>query len=239
MTPHINAKKTDFAKVVLMPGDPLRAKWIAENFLTNAVQVNSVRGMLGFTGEYQGKRISVMAHGMGNPSIGIYSFELFNPEMYDVDVIIRIGSCGSLDPDLHVKDVVIGAETFGDSNYAQLTNIPTDQGVLKADPSLVNLANQTAAELNLQAHQTRCYASDVFYGVETYQQTAARTGAQVVEMEAFALYANALRLNKKALCLLTVSDSLVTHESMSAQERQTGFSNMVQLGLNIGYKLLS
>ncbi|WP_391592020.1 Purine nucleoside phosphorylase [[Mycoplasma] cavipharyngis] len=239
MTPHIKAKKSDFAKVVLMPGDPLRAKWIADNFLTDVVQINDVRGMLGFTGKYQNKRISVMGHGMGNPSMGIYSYELFNPEMFDVDTIIRVGSCGSLDLNFKLNDVIIADQTYSESSYAKGIGITTDHGVLLASSSLVTLAQAKAKNLNIATKTARSYASDVFYNVENYQQTVTRTKAAVVEMEAFALYANAIKFNKQALVLLTVSDSLITHESMSADQRQTGFKNMIQLGLDMAVELIN
>lgn len=231
MTPHIQAQKTDFAPVVLMPGDPLRAKWIADTFLKDAVQINSVRNMLGYTGYYNQTRVSVLGHGMGNPSIGIYSHELFNPKLYDVKTIIRVGSCGSLVKDLNVGDVVVGTESFSESCYAAVLQVPVANGVLPADPALVAMARTVAAEKQIKPVFARCYSSDVFYTPEPYAQTAARTQACAVEMEAFALYANARLFSKRALCLLTVSDSLVTHEALSAAQRQTTFKTMVQLAL--------
>lgn len=237
MTPHIQAKKKDFAKTVLMPGDPLRAKWIAENFLTDAKEINSVRGMLGYTGFYRGIKVSVMAHGMGNPSIGIYSYELFSPDFYDVDNIIRIGSCGSLTPDIHVHDVILATSTYSESPYAKLLGINTDNGVLLATEKLVNKTRGVAQENNIEIIEARCYASDAFYGIERYNEVAERTGASVVEMEAFALYTNALFHNKNALCLLTVSDSLATHESLDPLSRQTTFKNMVKIALETAIQL--
>lgn len=231
MTPHIEAKKTDVAPIVLMPGDPLRAKWIAETFLKNVIQINSVRNMLGYTGYYKDFKISVISHGMGIPSIGIYSYELFDPNKYDVKAIIRLGSCGSLDPNVNVRDIIIANMAFSESCYAKILQIPINSNVLFADPNLLAYATQVAYDLNTNPLITCVYSSDVFYNPENWKQTALRTNSKVVEMEAFGLYANAILFSKQALCLLTVSDSLVTNEAMNAIERQTSLIQMVKIGL--------
>ena len=229
MTPHIKAKKGDFAKIVLMPGDPLRAKWIADNFLDDVVQINDVRGMLAFTGIYNGQKISVMGHGMGIPSIGIYTYELF--VFYDVEVIIRIGSAGSYTNDINVGDLVLSSAAFSESTYADLINVPTDNRRLYPTALINDLIKETASKLNIKYFECCVHSNDVFYGVIPVNELVTKTLSKVVEMEAFALFANAIKLNKKAACILTCSDSLLTHESMSADDRQTKFKNMVYLAL--------
>lgn len=235
MTPHIKAKKGDFAKIVLMPGDPLRAKWIAENFLENAVLVNEVRGMLAYTGTYNGKKVSVMGHGMGIPSIGIYSYELFH--FFDVEVIVRIGSAGAYTDKINVGDTIIVDSAFSESTYADLMNVKTENNVLYPNLEVNEVAKNVAKNRNINLIETRIHSSDVFYGVKTVEKQVKETGASLVEMESFALFANANKLNKKAACLLTCSDSLVTHESMSAEDRQTKFSNMVIVALDLSNEL--
>lgn len=238
MTPHNQAKKEQIAPVVLMPGDPLRAKWIAETFFTNPVLVNEVRGMLAYTGSYQQKPVTVMGHGMGMASIGIYSFELFSPDFYDVQVIIRVGSCGSLTSNLNVNDLVIAHEAYSETIYPQLIGTTNNNGVLTADPGLIQLAQKWGQKLQLPFHTTRCYSTDAFYGVAPVRTVVAKTQADVVEMEAFALYANANKLHKKALCLLTVSDSLVNHQGLTPHQRQTTFHKMIKLALSIRSELV-
>lgn len=235
MTPHIKAKVNDFAKVVLMPGDPLRAKWIAENFLENVQQVNNIRGMLAFTGTYKDKKISVMGHGMGIPSIGIYSYELY--KFFNVDTIIRIGSAGSYKKEVNVGSVALVKEAISESTYASLLNIKVDNNLLYPSHEINKIIEETSKELKINLLNIRAHSSDVFYGVRSVDEIVKKTNAELVEMESFALFANAKLLNKKAACLLTCSDSLVTHESMSAEDRQTKFIDMVKLALESAIKL--
>lgn len=233
MTAHIESKKQDIAKVVLMPGDPLRAQWIAETFLENAKCVNKVRGMLAFTGTYKGKRITVMGHGMGIPSIGIYSYELM--KFYDVDTIIRIGSCGALTKKLKLGDVVIGEKAYSESPYGKMMGVKVVKKTLKATPSLVKLAKETAKELKIKAEPQIIISEDAFYQeINKPADMVKKHNATAIEMEAFALYANAIKTKKQALTLLTVSDSLVTHQAMTPEERQTTFKSMVKLALEMG-----
>ena len=236
MTPHNTAKKEDIAKVVLMPGDPLRAKWMAENFLTNIKLVNEVRGMLAFTGEYKNKKITIMGHGMGIPSIGIYSYELFH--FYDVDAIIRVGSAGSYSKNINVGDLILTIEAYSESTFAKLIGVEAPNNVLLGNNSLNELIKKTASENNILLKEARIHSSDIFYGSKrNLDQIIADTKAEAVEMESFALFANAIKLNKKAATLLTCSDSLVTHESMSAHDRQTKFVSMIDLALKTILKI--
>lgn len=235
MTPHNNAKQGQIANVVLMPGDPLRAKWIAENFLENYELVNEVRGMLCYTGTYKNKRVSIMGHGMGIPSIGIYSYELF--KFYGVDTIIRIGTAGSYSESIKVNDVFLVNEAFSDSTYADILGVQTIDSCLTPSSEVNKVITETAKEENIDIKTGRCYSSDVFYGKRPLEENVERTKALCVEMEAFALFANAKILNKKAATILTCSDSLVTGESLSADARQTSFKRMVLLALNSACKL--
>ena len=236
MTAHNTAKKGEIAKIVLMPGDPLRAKWIANEFLSDAKLVNEVRGMLAFTGKYKDKEITVMGHGMGIPSIGIYSYELFNE--YDVDVIVRIGSAGSYCKEVNVGDLILATTCYSDSTYAQLIGIEAKENILSASNDVCEKIINTAKELNSKLVKGCVHSSDVFYGsIHSLEELVKRTKSQVVEMESFGLYANAIKLNKKAATLLTCSDSLVTHESMSAIDRQFKFKDMVKLALESALKI--
>lgn len=235
MTVHNHAKKGEIAKVVLMPGDPLRAKWIAEEMLENARLVNNVRGMLCFTGLYKGHEISVMAHGMGIPSIGIYSYELF--KFYDVDTIIRIGSAGSYVKDIKINDVVLVKEAFSESTYAKVLGVTQEQ-VIESTVETRKVIEETAHELHIPLKEVRCHSSDVFYNTRSLEEQLKITQAQVVEMESFGLFANAVLLKKHAATLLTCSDSLVTGEELSADERQKTFKNMVLIALESAIKLL-
>ena len=230
-TPHITAKRGDFAKTVLMPGDPLRAKFIAETYLENAVLVNEVRGINGYTGYYKGKKVSVMASGMGQPSMGIYSYELF--KFYDVENIIRIGSCGSFDKDLHVKDLVIAMGACTNGNYASQYNL---RGTFSAIASfeLTKKATEICEDKKLNYKVGNILSSDNFYDDSNSSLDWAKMGVLATEMEAYALYCNALRLGKKALCICTVSDSLVNpQENTTAKERETSFTNMMEVALEI------
>jgi purine-nucleoside phosphorylase len=235
MTPHNKAKKEDVAKTVIMPGDPLRAKWISENFMENPKLINDVRGMFAYTGKYKDKDVTVMAHGMGIPSIGIYSYELYH--FYDVNSIIRIGSAGALSKDINVGDVIITKDVTSFSNYAEDLGIDVQNRTLAGTQELTDLAIETARELNINAEICRVFCSDSFYNKYSLEESIKRSqNAKAVEMEGFALFANALHLKKKALMLLTCSDSLVTGESMNADERQTKFANMVKLGFETALK---
>jgi purine-nucleoside phosphorylase len=230
-TPHIGAKSGEIAKTVLMPGDPLRAKFIAENFLEDVVQFNSVRNMLGYTGTYKGKRISVMGGGMGMPSIGIYTYELFN--YYDVDNIIRIGTAGSLSKNVHLRDVVIGLGASTNSNYAAQYNLPGTFAPI-ADFDLASCAVKVAKEKNINAIVGNILSSDTFYSADkTALDRWISMGIIAVEMEAAALYMNAAEAGKKALCLLTISDCPLTGESLSAEDRQLSFTQMMEIALEI------
>lgn len=229
-TPHINAKIEDFAETVLMPGDPLRAKFIAETFLENAVLVNNVRGVQGYTGYYKGKRVSVMASGMGMPSMGIYSYELFN--FYGVKNIIRIGSAGAIDNSLNIKDVVIGMGACTNSNYEKQYNLPGNFAPI-ASYELLSKAVEEAKKQNINFRVGNIYSSDTFYDDAQSLQQWQKMGVLAVEMEAAALYMNALRAGKNALCICTISDKPFTGEASSAEERQNSFTQMMELALAI------
>lgn len=230
-TPHIGAREGEIADRVIMAGDPLRAKFMAERFLENPVQYNAVRGMLGFTGTYKGKRVSVQGHGMGMPSIGIYSYELFN--FYGVNRIIRTGSAGSINAGVKMGDVVIGMGSCTDSNYASQYGLPGTFAPI-ADFGLVRAAVEKAEELGVSYKVGNLLASDFFYGddAESWKQWQ-KMGVLAVEMEAAALYMNAARCGGEALCICTISDSLVTGEACSAEERQTSFTNMMDIAFGI------
>ncbi len=230
-TPHIGAHEGEIAKKVIMAGDPLRAKFMAETFLENPVQYNSVRGMLGYTGTYKGKRVSVQGHGMGMPSIGIYSYELYN--FYGVETIIRTGSAGAYHPDLKLGDVMIAIGACTDSNYADQYNLP-GQFSPTADFALARAAVEKAEQMGIRYRVGNILSSDVFYGDDTERwKQWQKMGVMGVEMEAAALYMNAARSGKKALCICTVSDSLVTGEACSAEQRQTSFTNMMEIAFDI------
>lgn len=230
-TPHIEAKEGDFAKTVLMPGDPLRAKYIAETYLENPVQVTGVRNMLGFTGTYQGKRVSVMGGGMGMPSIGIYSYELFN--FYGVDNIIRIGSAGGLQDDVKLMDIVIGMGACTDSNYAYQFNLPGTFAPI-ASYELMSKAIEAVKAQGTRFHVGNVVSADAFYNADpTVNDRWKSMGALAVEMEAAALYMNAAKAKKNALCILTISDHLYSPEALSSYERQVGFGKMMEVALTI------
>ena len=232
-TPHINAKKTDFAKTILMPGDPLRSKYIAEKFLTDAKLVNDVRGVLGYTGYYKGKKVSVMAHGMGMPSVSIYAHELFN--FYDVKNIIRIGTCGGLTKDTHVRDVVIAPWALTPSNIGK--RLGNCKKKVYGNQKLLETASECAKELNKIVDIGGVLTSDIFYGQEK-QGNYAKKGCIAVEMEVYALYAVAKYSNKNALGILTVSDNALTDEpDATAEERQSSFDDMVIIALETAIKL--
>ncbi|MBQ7094840.1 MAG: purine-nucleoside phosphorylase [Clostridia bacterium] len=228
-TPHINAKPEDFAKTVLMPGDPLRAKYIAENFLTDAKLINNVRGIQGYTGDWNGTRISVMASGMGMPSIGIYSYELYSA--FGVEQIIRIGSAGALREDIKLREIVMGAGACTNSRYGDQYHLRGNFAPI-ADFSLLRTCVEQAEQMGLTFHVGNLLSSDTFYDDGAGDTLAwAKMGAMAVEMEAAALYMNAARLGKRALAICTISDSLVTGEATTAEERQNSFTDMMELAL--------
>lgn len=235
-TPHNKAEKNDIANVVLMPGDPLRARYIALEFMEDSVMFNDVRGMYGYTGFYKGERVSVMGSGMGIPSIGIYSWELYNE--YDVDSIIRIGSSGALADDIALKDVIIAQGASTDSNYISQFNVPGLYAPI-ADYSLLAAATSCAADMDISVKVGNILSSDIFYNADTsVNDRWKKMGIMAVDMEAAGLYMNAAYLNKKALCITTVSDHLYKNEKLSTDERQTGFDIMIRLALETAYKTL-
>lgn len=230
-TPHISASEGAFAKTVLMPGDPLRAKFIAETFLTNPQLVTSVRNVLGYTGTYKGINVSVMASGMGMPSIGIYSYELF--KFYGVENIIRIGSAGSYRDWLNVMDVTLAESAVSDSTFAKVQAGVTDKHI-KPNAELNAAIQQKAKDLGIELKMSVVHSSDVFYSDPsqgTWQDIAERTGSDCVEMESFALFHNANILGKRAACLLTISDSFVSHVELTSEQRQNSFTEMMKLAL--------
>lgn len=228
-TPHNAALEDQIAKTVLMPGDPLRAQYVAEHYLENVTCFNTVRNMLGFTGTYQGQPVSVMGGGMGMPSVGIYTYELFN--FYEVDQIIRIGSAGGLAEGVQLRDLVIGMGACTDSNYAAQFNMPGTYAPL-ADYDLLRRAANKAEELGVPTRVGNILSTDVFYNADpTVNERWASMGVLAVEMEAAALYLNAAYAKKHALCLLTVSDLPLSGEALSAQERQTSFTQMMEVAL--------
>lgn len=230
-TPHNAAQKGDIAKKVLMPGDPLRAKFIAETYLENVKQFNTVRGMLGYTGFYKGREVSVMGSGMGIPSIGIYSYELYN--FYDVEEIIRVGSAGAFPDDVNVKDIVIGMGACTNSSFADQFNLPGTFAPI-ADFGLLRRAVLAAEARGSNVKVGNVLSSDVFYHDDpTFNDRWRRMHVLCVEMEAAALYMNAIRAGKKALAILTISDHLYKKEELSAEERQVGFGEMIEIALEI------
>lgn len=230
-TPHISAKLGDFAKTVLMPGDPLRAKFVAETYLEDAVLVNPVRGVNGYTGKYNGKLVSVMASGMGMPSMGIYSYELYN--FYGVDNIIRIGTSGSMHPDLKIRDVAFGMGACTNSNYVDQFELPGNYAPI-ASYELLKKAVAAADSMEGVNYKVGNFlSSDTFYDDSQGTMKWAKMGVLCVEMEAAALYMNAARAGKHALAICTISDSLVTGEATTSEERQNSFHNMMKIALEI------
>ena len=230
-TPHNGAKEGEIAKTVLMPGDPLRAKYIADTYLEDAVCFNTVRNMLGYTGTYQGKKVSVMGGGMGIPSIGIYSYELYH--FYDVENIIRIGSAGGYADDVKIMDIVIGLGACTNSNYAHQFGLPGTFAPI-ADYKLMQKAIDIAKEQGKQVKVGNILSSDTFYSDDvTAKDKWKQMGVLAVEMEAAALYMNAARAGKKALCILTISDHLYYPEELTAKERETGFGSMMEIALGL------
>ncbi len=228
-TPHIAAAYDDIAETVIVCGDPLRARFIAGKYLEDAVQYSDIRGMLGFTGTWQGKRVSVQGHGMGIPSIGIYSYELFN--FYDVENIIRVGTCGAYTTDVHLGDVLMAMGACTDSNFAQKYNLPGTYAPI-ADFGLLRRAVEAAERMGIQYRVGNILSSDSFYDAPR-QIEWARAGVMGVEMEASGLYLNAAMSGKKALTILSVTDHLATGERMSVEGRQTGLDNMIRIALEM------
>ena len=227
-TPHNNAKMGDFAKTVLMPGDPLRAKFIAETFLEDAKLVNNVRGIHGYTGTYQGVPVSVMASGMGMPSIGIYSHELYS--QYGVENIMRIGSAGAISPKLKLRDVVAGQGACTNSNFAHQYELHGTYAPI-ADFTLLETAVSVAREMGVEMPVGNLLSSDTFYDASGSTMDWGKMGVMAVEMEAAALYMTAASLGKRALAICSISDSLVTGEELSAEDRQLTFTTMMEIAL--------
>lgn len=234
MTPHNGAQKGEIAKTVLMPGDPMRAKFIAETYLQDAKLVNQVRGMYAYTGTYKGKEMTVMASGMGMPSIGIYSYELY--KFYDVENIIRVGSAGSYDINLPVYDLLLVENSYSDSSFARVQNNST-YDVVPSSEYLNQMIVETAQEKNQKITVGTTYSTDVFYRQEQSNDKIREHHCLACEMETFALFHTAKMLNKQATCILTISDHFVTGEETTAQERETGFKKMIELALDTTLKL--
>ncbi len=236
-TPHNNADRGDIAKTVLMPGDPLRAKYIAETFLNNVKVFNQVRNMLGYTGEFMGHRISVMGSGMGMPSIGIYSYELYTE--YGIDNIIRIGSAGSYCSEAGIYDVILADSAFSESSYA-LTMNGYEKDITYPSDKLNQTIRKTSAELGINMIEGRVHSSDVFYRQDAtpyYKRLYEEKNCICVEMESFALFHNASVLGKNAACILTISDSFVSSEVTTSEEREKSFNDMISLAMNTAIKL--
>jgi len=229
MTPHNEANKGDIAKTVLMPGDPLRAKFIAETFLEDYKLVNQVRNVYAYTGTYKGKPVTVMASGMGMPSIGIYSYELF--KFYEVDTIIRVGSAGAYTDKLNLYDIVLAKGAYSESSFAKAQN-GEEKNILYGNEELNNHIMETAKKLNINVHYNNIHSSDIFYKEnDNFKELYKVYGCCCVEMESFALFHNANVLGKKAACILTISDNLVTHKETTPEERQNSFKQMIELAL--------
>ncbi len=229
-TPHIGAQYGEIAETVIMAGDPLRAKLMAERFLKDPVQFNNVRNMLGFTGTYKGKRVSVMGHGMGIPSIGIYTYELYN--FYDVQTIIRVGSCGARQMYVNLGDIVIAQGCCTDSNYAAQYNLPGHYAPL-GDFDLCRRAADACEKLGYRYHVGNVFSADIFYCEDERKANWTKMGVLADEMEAPALYMNAARAGKKALVICTVSDHILTGEATTAEQRQNTFTQMMDVAFSL------
>ena len=229
-TPHIGAQFGEIAETVIMAGDPLRAQFMAEKFLDNPVQFNKVRGMLGFTGTHEGKRVSVMGHGMGMPSIGIYTYELYN--FYGVKTIIRVGSAGSIQTDLHLGDLVIAQGACTNSNYVAQFELPGSYAPI-GDFSLMRKAAETCDRLGYNYKVGNVLSSDTFYTENAHNDRWINMGVMAVEMEIAALYMNAARSGNRALGICTISDHIITGESTTAEERQTTFTHMMDVAFSL------
>lgn len=234
-TPHIESKKEDIAKTVLMPGDPLRAKYIAFHYLENVKLVNQVRNMLAYTGTYKGKEVTVFASGMGNPSMGIYSYELY--KYYDVENIIRIGTSGAYTEELEVRDLLVVSDAYSLSSYAEEQN-NEQKHIMEATPDLVNQIEQVASKLSQKIKKGRVHCEDALYKEKpVFEKMANEYNCLAVEMESFALFYNAKILNKKAACILTISNSLVSNVETTSEEREKGLDEMIVLALETAITL--
>ena len=240
-TPHINAAPEDFAKTVLMPGDPLRSKYIAENFLTDAKLINNVRGVQGYTGTYKGERVTVMASGMGMPSIGIYSYELY--QFFGVENIMRIGSAGAMKEEIRVREIVMGMGACTNSHFADQYHLPGTFAPI-ASYKMLKTCAEIADKMDVRYHVGNLLSSDTFYNdeenvFEGFRSTPSwsKMGVMAVEMEAAALYMNAARCGKNALAICTISDHLLTGECTTAEERQNSFTQMMELALETAIRL--
>lgn len=233
-TAHIESSKNDIANIVLMPGDPKRAKYIADNFLENVKLVNQVRAMTAYTGYYKGKKITIFPSGMGNPSIGIYSYELF--KYYNVDTIIRIGTIGGYSKDLKVGDVVLAETSVTTSNYALIQN-GDNRKEINSNMYLNNTINNVAKDNNINLFESRVLCSDVFYDNSDYKELESKYNVVGVEMETFALFHTADMLNKKATALLTISNSFATEEELTSEERERNLNEMIKLALESSLKI--
>lgn len=233
MTPHNEAKIGSIASTVLMPGDPLRAKYIADKFLTDVQLVNSVRNMYAYTGLYKDKEVTVMASGMGMPSIGIYSYELY--KFYNVENIIRIGSAGAYSKDINLYDIVLVKDAYSKSSYAKVQGYNED--IIESSEYLNNKIKEIALKTNKKIIEGRVHSTDVFYSSDNIDDLFKNKKCLCAEMESFALFYNAIKLKKKAACILTISDNLITHEETSSQERQNSFNDMIELALETAISL--
>lgn len=234
-TPHIEANLEDIAKTVLMPGDPLRAKYIVEHYLQDVKLVNSVRNVLGYTGTYKGKRVTVFASGMGNPSMGIYSYELY--KYYNVENIIRIGTAGAYTDELEIMDVLIATDTYSESSYAKEQNNYLDN-IVSASSELNKVIEETASTMDCSVKLGRVHCGDALYKEnDNFQEIAANYHCLAGEMETFALFHNAKVLNKKAACILTISNSLITNIETTSEQREKGLDDMIKLALESAVRL--
>lgn len=235
MTPHIEAELGEIAPTVIMPGDPLRAKMIAEKYLDNPRLVSSIRNIYAYTGTYKGKKITIMASGMGMPSMGIYSYELYNK--YNVENIIRVGTSGSYTEKLRVYDVVLATGSYSESSFAKTQNGTLDE-ILYGSPELNNIIRETANNNNIHIEEGIIHSTDVFYKENNnYEELCNKYGCMCVEMESFALFHNAKTYGKKAACILTISDSFITNEVTTPEERQNAFNTMIELALESSLKI--
>ena len=234
MTPHNEARKEEIAKTVIMPGDPLRAKKVAETYLKDCKLVSKVRNIYAYTGTYKGKEVTIMASGMGMPSMGIYSYELY--KFYDVENIIRVGTAGSYVKELNVYDVLLVEESYSDSSFAKIQNHNLED-TISSSTELNDCILETAKSLNMPLSVGKVYSTDVFYKEDSNYQTWVNKGCMACEMESFALFHNAKVLNKRATCLLTISDHFITGEETTSEERETKFMAMMELALETSLKL--
>ena len=229
MTPHISAKENEIAKSVIIAGDPLRTKFIAEKYLDDYKLVTSVRNAYGYTGKYKGKEVSIMTSGMGIPSMGVYSYELF--KYYNVDNIIRIGTCGSYTKDLNIFDIILVNDSYSESTYAKVQS-GCEDNTMHSNQTLNFYLRESAENLNIPITIANVHSSDVYYTENEVYKEYSSKGILAVEMESFSLFYNATLLNKKAACILTVSNNLVTKEEISSEDREKSLTRMIEIALN-------